>query len=347
MVQNSKTQKIILDGNGSYLGMEKGCFVVKDRKGNAERYPLFEKEIGEVVLRSGNSVSTGALASLGFWDIDVLILTSRGRPVAMLKGLDDDSHVSTRVAQYEALKDERGLHIAKQFVLGKLKGQNQVLKKYGLRQFDFKKIQRVKNLEIDDLTQLRKKLLAYESHASRAYFQRIFSLFPESVRPEGRRTFKAYDGINNLFNLGYELLSWKVHKALVNAKLEPYLGFLHSEQYGKPSLVCDMMELYRFLIDDYLLEHCLKLSKKQFVTKNEAMTRKKVGKREYLNDFDSKKLMHGLNQLFEAEIEIPRIRHGKKQTIETLVNEEALLLAKFLRDERKEWSQRICKLEVK
>ncbi|MGD0203230.1 MAG: CRISPR-associated endonuclease Cas1 [Candidatus Bathyarchaeia archaeon] len=49
--------------------------------------------------------------------------------------------------------------------------------------------------------------------------------------------------LNNLFNLGYELLSWKAHKALVNAKLEPYLGFLHSEQFGKPSLVCDFMEI--------------------------------------------------------------------------------------------------------
>jgi len=341
MIVNSKTQRIVLDGNGSYLGMEKGCFVVKDRKGNSERYPLFEKEIGEVVLKSGNVVSTGALASFGFWDIDVMILTSRGRPVAILKGLDDDSHVSTRVAQYEALKDERGLEIAKKFVLGKLAGQNQVLKKYGLRQFDFKKIERVKNLEVDNLGQLRKKLSAYESHASRAYFHRIFSLFPESVRPEGRRTFKAYDGVNNLFNLGYELLSWKVHKALVNAKLEPYLGFLHSEQYGKPSLVCDMMELYRFLIDDYLIQHYRRLNKKSFVTKNEAITRKKVGKREYLNDTDSRKLMRRLNQLFESEIQIPRIRHGKKQTFDTLISEEALLLAKFLRNERKEWNPRL------
>jgi CRISPR-associated protein Cas1 len=196
---------------------------------------------------------------------------------------------------------------------------------------------------IDDLIQLRKKLLAYESHASRAYFQRIFSLFPESVRPEGRKTFKAYDGVNNLFNLGYELLSWKVHKALVNAKLEPYLGFLHSEQYGKPSLVCDMMELYRFLIDDYLIQHYMKICKKQFVTKNEAMTRKKVGKREYLNDIDSKKLMQGLNKLFEIEVEIPRIRHGKKQPLETLINEEALLLARYLRNEKKEWRPRVVK----
>ena len=40
-------------------------------------------------------------------------------------------------------------------------------------------------------------------------------------------------------------------------------------------------------------------------------------------------------------VEIPRIKVGKKQTIETLINEEALLLAKFLRNERKEWVPRI------
>jgi len=40
--------------------------------------------------------------------------------------------------------------------------------------------------------------------------------------------------------------------------------------------------------------------------------------------------------------EVPRIRVGKRQTIETLISEEALLLAKFLRDERKEWTPRIA-----
>ena len=93
MVHGSKTQKIILDGHGSYLEMEKGCFTVREPEGNVQRYPLFEKEIGEVILKSGNMVSTGALASFGFWDIDVLIMTQRGRPVAMLKGLNAVSSV--------------------------------------------------------------------------------------------------------------------------------------------------------------------------------------------------------------------------------------------------------------
>jgi len=42
-----------------------------------------------------------------------------------------------------------------------------------------------------------------------------------------------------------------------------------------------------------------------------------------------------------TEVEVPKIRIGKRQTIETLINEEALLLAKFLRDERKTWTPRL------
>ena len=36
MVHASKNQKIVLDNQGSYLGMEKGCFIVKDKKGKSE-----------------------------------------------------------------------------------------------------------------------------------------------------------------------------------------------------------------------------------------------------------------------------------------------------------------------
>ena len=152
---------------------------------------------------------------------------------------------------------------------------------------------------------------------------------------------KAYDGLNNIFNLAYEVLSWKVHRALIRAKLEPYLGFLHSVQYGKPSIVCDFMELYRYLIDDFLIQYCMKLKKKDFNVKTEILLRGKKGKREYLNDSKTDDLMRELNQFFEKRVEIPRIRVGQKQTIETLINEEALLLAKSLREELEDWAPRI------
>ncbi len=76
--------------------------------------------------------------------------------------------------------------------------------------------------------------------------------------------------------------------------------------------------------------------------KTERLSRKRKGKREYLNDLQARNLMKQLYNYFEAKVEIPRIRVGKRQTIETLINEEALLLAKYLRDERETWAPRIA-----
>jgi CRISPR-associated endonuclease Cas1 len=169
-------------------------------------------------------------------------------------------------------------------------------------------------------------------------------LFPESIRPEKRNGFKAYDGLNNVFNFGYYVLKCRVYKALLKAKLEPYLGFLHSLQVGKPSLVCDFQELYRYLIDDYLIERCRKLHKKDFVLVTDFMMRLKMGKRIHLCEYETNDLAEGLNSLFDREVEIPRIKCGKKQTLDTLINEEALQLARFLRNEKQTWVPRITSL---
>ena len=44
--------------------------------------------------------------------------------------------------------------------------------------------------------------------------------------------------------------------------------------------------------------------------------------------------MRSLNEYFKSKVEIPRIRMGESQEIETLINEEGLLFAMFLRNER-------------
>lgn len=339
----ARVVKIVLDGHGSFLGMEKGCFVVRDKHGEAERFPLFENKVGEVVLRSGNAVSTGALASLRFWGVDVLVLTQRGRPVAMLRSLDDDSHVRTRVCQYEALENGKGVEIAKQIVFGKVESQNRLLIKYGLRQHDLMRIkERIDSIEGDSLKAVRRRLVAIEGRCAVRYFGQVFGLFPKAVRVESRKTFKAYEGLNNVFNLGYAVLKWKVHVALVRAKLEPFLGFLHSEQFGKPSLVCDFVELYRCVVDDFLIGFCKGFEAKDFVVKRESFSSRQKGKREYLSKALTWDLIKGLYEVFGLKVDVPRIKQGRRQRIDTLICEEALLFAKFLRGERKEWLPRIA-----
>jgi hypothetical protein len=98
------------------------------------------------------------------------------------------------------------------------------------------------------------------------------------------------------------------------------------------------------LIDDYLIERCQKLHKNDFVVVTDFMMHLKMGKKIHLCEYETNDLAEGLNNLFEKTVEIPRIKHGNKQTIDTLINEEALLFAKYLRNEQKDWNPRIPSL---
>ena len=68
-----------------------------------------------------------------------MVTTQRGKPVAMLRSLENDSHVKTRISQYQALENGKGIEIAKRIIYGKIEGQNQVLNKYGLMRHDLVK----------------------------------------------------------------------------------------------------------------------------------------------------------------------------------------------------------------
>jgi CRISPR/Cas system-associated endonuclease Cas1 len=155
----------------------------------------------------------------------------------------------------------------------------------------------------------------------------------------------VHEGVVHTFNLAYELLGWKVHKALLKAHLEPYLGFLHTNsQTGMMSLVCDFQELYRAYVDDWVIGYLQGVSKRDFATKAESVNRRRKGKREFLNDSETSEFTRGLNGFFESMVEVKRLRNGERQTVETLINEEAQLFAKYLRGEAKNWAPRFPRL---
>ena len=92
-------------------------------------------------------------------------------------------------------------------------------------------------------------------------------------------------------------------------------------QYSKPNLVCDLQEPYRHLMDDFVIQFCQDIKERNFTVKDENVSRKKKGQRQYLNDAETRHMMKGLERYFESKIEIPLMRYGDKQKPETLINE--------------------------
>jgi len=68
---------------------------------------------------------------------------------------------------------------------------------------------------------------------------------------------------------------------------------------------------------------------KRLYIKNRVVFHKPSWKKASTKQEKTKELIRKLNEYFETKINIPRIRHGKHQTLETLINEEACLLAKI------------------
>src|SRR5205807_1851493 len=85
--------------------------------------------------------------------------------------------------------------------------------------------------------------------AGRAYFACLSPLVPEAYRFEGRSRQPARDAFNAMLNYSYGVLYSLVEKACILAGLDPFVGFLHTDNYNKKSLVFDLIEPFRILGD--------------------------------------------------------------------------------------------------
>ena len=68
--------------------------------------------------------------------------------------------------------------------------------------------------------------------------------------PFKKRDHEGKDYVNALLNYGYGILYSEIERACILAGLDPYLGYLHTDRYGKPCLVLDFIEEFRQTIVD-------------------------------------------------------------------------------------------------
>ncbi len=59
-----------------------------------------------------------------------------------------------------------------------------------------------------------------------------------------------------------------------------------------------------YLIDDFMIQFCQGLKKRDFTVKSKGVSQSRKGKREYLKDAETRRMMNELNQYFESKVEI-------------------------------------------
>lgn len=90
-----------------------------------------------------------------------------------------------------------------------------------------------------------KSLLGIEGSAARVYFSQVF----DNVRWKGRKPRIKHDYVNATLDIGYNLLFNFVDSLLQVYGFDVYQGIYHKEFYMRKSLVCDLMEPLRPIVD--------------------------------------------------------------------------------------------------
>lgn len=318
--------QIELNGFGEYLGTKGKNFVLYEQKKAVKEIPFYK--LNQIILGSGNSVSTSAFFWASIYGIEVMVVSKTGRPLSLMMPISTDKRVKTRIKQYEAYKNSKGSIIAKAILEARIDSQISLLEKYALDSEELNiNLDRI-NVGDKPIDEIRTRLLLLEAKCSKHYFKQYFLLFPKYLNPKKREKYRAQSSLNNLLNLGYEVLKGEVHKAVLAAHLDPYLGYLHSIQFSKPSLVCDIQEMFRSLIEDFLVNYHQNLEPESFEQR---------GNRIFLKDEEKLKLILEISRLLKRRIPYKRRNYSKQTSIQTIIKEEAMRLAQFLREKQKNY----------
>lgn len=260
-------QYLVVDEFGTFVRKHQGRLIVErlDTKEKLIQAPLIHLE--QVLIGSnGVGLSSDAVRACAEAGIPIHFVSSSGRPYASLVSAGLVGTVQTRRAQMMAYHDERGLHLARAFAIGKIENQTRLVR-YASKNLREKApeifqevhllageildhradVERAQGKCVDDV---RFEILSAEGRAAQKYWAAIRLLLRDQMDWPGRRTQGAKDPINMALNYGYGVLYGQVERAILLAGLEPYAGFLHVDRPGKPSLVLDLIEEFRAPVVD-------------------------------------------------------------------------------------------------
>lgn len=243
---------------------EQGCVISREgerlliKKGATVLHALHMFKLDQLVLCGNVTLTPPAMFYLLTEGVDTVFMTLAGRYRGRLQP-PHSKNITLRCEQFRQLSDPQvALRVAQKIVGGKIANLRTSLlrlnrSREGLDLDD--QILSLKNLaeksgEATDLDSLR----GLEGRSAVVYFQGFGRGFlAEGVTFAKRVRRPPTDPVNALLSLGYTLLFNSVMAAVSMVGFDPYLGALHSVEYGRPSLPLDLMEEWRPVIVDALV----------------------------------------------------------------------------------------------
>ncbi|VEP15528.1 CRISPR-associated endonuclease Cas1 [Hyella patelloides LEGE 07179] len=281
----------------SFIGKTDERLTVKADKKKLLDVPLIK--IDGLVIMGQATISPAVINELLERKIPLSFVTATGRYKGCLQP-ELTKNIFVRKAQWLAAGEtESAIHLVRGFVRGKLKNYRQLLmrrrREYPELDLDKGITKLEQTIEPIDRTNNIDSLRGLEGAGSAAYF----GCFNQLIK-NPNFTFKSRvrrpptEPINSLLSLGYSLLRHDVQSAVNIVGFDPYLGYLHYQRYGRPSLALDLMEEFRPLVVDAMVLNAInkeKLTPDDFTSEplSNAVSLTKEGLKIFLRLYEQKK----------------------------------------------------------
>lgn len=250
---NIKSMELILNSYGISLNRDNEGFVITTSEGR-QRIPA--ESISGIQISRGAQITSDAIMLAVEREIEVLFLDRSGKVVGRIWSPKYGSISEIRKGQVNFVYSKAAVEWIKEVIRKKIENQQAMIlllcesnEPDSLAQKTIRRLEdyrsKIAGLKGDIVQDISHSLRGWEGVSSRIYFETVNTALPEEYRFTERSQHPATDVTNAFLNYAYGLLYGKIESALIKAGIDPYVGVMHRDDYNRPVLVYDVIELYR------------------------------------------------------------------------------------------------------
>jgi CRISPR-associated protein Cas1 len=320
--------QLIINKRGASLLVRGGRYLVRTHE--AEAYvPVYQ--VRSIHLHPATKLSYEVIVTAIEHNTDILFVDRKGFPVGRVWSHHFGSISTIRKNQLRFAQHPDAAGWVREVLLRKAEGQTAVLHLLSLltdsplddtlRKMGMYR-QKIEEYTVADLSDCYASFRGYEGSMSRAYFGGINAVLPEEYRFGKRSQHPAQDAFNCLLNYAYGMLYGQCESALIKAGLDPFIGILHRDEYNRPVLVYDFIELFRHWADYVVCHLCL-----QQVVVEEFF---QIATGQYwLDDPGKRILIQSMNDYLSEVVEVEGLVRSRQNHLELEAQRLAARLKKY------------------
>lgn len=318
--------RLIIDNYGTYIHKKSNRFVILHSENDRE---ISADKVSQILIYRGAAITADAIDLAIKNNIDIIYLDRIGKPFARTYSCNLKNSASIHRDQVRAYDTESGGMLMAAIVEAKIKNQSFLLKSLAKNRND-KQLGKIaenimsltkKTIIRGNADETRARLMGIEGEAARQYYHALTRVLPEDVYFGKRTKQPPGDVFNALLSYGYGILFTEIERACIFSGLNPYMGFLHADRIGKPSLVLDLMEEFRQPIVD---RSAITLVSKKIINSDHITP---VDGGYYLNSSGKHRLVEAVVSRFSKIVTYRNYRHS----FSSLILRQTQGVVKFIR----------------